>query len=281
MIKRLLTALLASAMSFSAFASEVAPNTTIATEALTKMFDKSDSSLVDTYYADGYVQHSPSIEDGKAGLKSAIGGMKGNVTIKREIGRVISEGDLVFVHSRVSFNGGEPMIVGDLFRLKDGKIVEHWDSMQPEVTKDKTKNGNSMLDGGGDVNKAATPEYLDANKKVVTDFINKGFANGDKKLLGSLFGDEYIQHNPDVPNGKEAVLGFMKDGEGFPAKVRQILAQGDLVVAQVEYGKAGEGFHNACHDIFRFDGNSKIVEHWDVCSAVPKAEEFKHKNGMF
>lgn len=56
MKKTLLTALLASAMSFSAFASGVATNTTIATEALTKMFDKSDSSLVDNYYADGYIQ---------------------------------------------------------------------------------------------------------------------------------------------------------------------------------------------------------------------------------
>lgn len=256
-------------------------NAGVAVTALTQVFDALDSSLIDRYYADGYIQHSPQIADGKAGLKAAIDAMQGNVRIEREIARVISEGDLVLVQSRVRFNDGKPRIVADLFRLDNGKIIEHWDSSEDEVPKEKTANGNSMIDGGGDVNKAVTAEQLAANKQTVSDFINKGFANGDKALLDSLFGDEYIQHNPQVPNGKEVVLGFIeKDGEGFPAAVRQIVAQGDLVGVQVEYGEAG-GFHNACHDIFRLDDNSKIVEHWDVCTKVPADSEFKHKNGMF
>lgn len=257
-------------------------NALLAKNALTQMFDKLDASLVDTYYADGYIQHSPSIKDGKAGLKEAITGMKqGKVSIDREVVRIIAENDLVFIQSRVSFGGGTPQIVGDLFRIENGKIKEHWDAMQEEVPKSQTKNGNSMIDGGGDVTKPMTKAKLTRNKQAVTDFIHKGFAQGDKKTLASLFGDEYIQHNPQVPNGKEAVLGFIQDGQGFPAEVKRIVAQGDLVAVLVEYGKAGTEFHNGIVDIFRLDDNGKIVEHWDMGGAIPPAKDFVHGNGFF
>lgn len=265
-----------------ATASHVQANAKLAQNALTMMFDKLDASLVDSYYADGYIQHSPSIKDGKVGLKDAIAGMKqGNVTIEREIARVIAENDLVFIQSRVSFGGGQPQIVGDLFRMENGKIKEHWDVMQAEVPKAQTKNGNSMIDGGGDTSKVMTQAQLTRNKQAVTDFIHKGFAQGDKKTLASLFGDEYIQHNPDVPNGKEAVLGFVTDGQGFPAAIKRIVAQGDLVAVLVEYGKAGTEFHNGIVDIFRLDDNGKIVEHWDMGGAIPPAKDFAHDNGFF
>lgn len=257
-------------------------NAARAQSALAMVFDDLNPSLIDAYYADGYIQHSPAIEDGKAGLKQAIAGMKkGNVNIDRKIARVIAEGDLVFVQSRVAMGGGKPQIVGDLFRFEDGKIKEHWDAMQEEVPKAKTKNGNSMIDGGGDTSKRLSKADLERNKQAVTDFIHKGFAQGDKKTLATLFGKEYIQHNPHVPNGKDAVLGFVKQGEGFPAAIKQIVAQGDLVAVLVEYGKAGSEFHNGIFDIFRLDDNGKIVEHWDMGGSIPPAKDFKHSNGFF
>ena len=248
--------------------------------ALTEMFDQSNASLVDEYYRDDYRQHSPSIKDGKAGLVSAIKGMKdNNVSIKRDIIRTLAEGDLVYIQSRVSFAGGPSKVVVDLFKLNKGKIVEHWDVVQDEIPKAKSVNGNSMLDGLGNANRQVSNQYLENNKQVVKDFIEKGFA-GDVTLLDSLFGEEYIQHNPYVPNGKEAVLGFLKNG-GFVADIKQIIAQGDLVSVLVEYGRDGDKFHNACADLFRLDTNSKVVEHWDTCMSMPDESEFAHENGMF
>lgn len=248
--------------------------------ALTEMFDQSKTSLVDEYYSDDYRQHSPRIKDGKAGLVSAIKGMKdNNVSIKREIIRTLSEGNLVYVQSRVSFAGGPSKVVVDIFKLNNDKIIEHWDVVQDEIPKAKSINGNSMLDGLGDANRQVSNQYLESNKQVVKDFIEKGFA-GDVKLLNSLFGDDYIQHNPYVPNGKDAVLGFLKNG-GFIADIKQIIAQGDLVSVLVEYGQNGDKFHNACADLFRLDTNSKVVEHWDTCMSMPDESEFAHENGMF
>lgn len=257
-----------------------ASNLDLVKGALTKMFDQSNASLVDKYYRDDYKQHSPHINDGKPGLVSAIKGMKdNNVSIKRDIIRTLVEGDLVYVQSRVSFADGPPKVVVDLFKVQQGKISEHWDVVQDEIPKAKSANGNSMLDGLGDANRPVSNQYLENNKQVVKDFIEKGFA-GDVKLLDSLFGDEYIQHNPHVPNGKEPILGFLING-GFVADVKQIIAQGDLVSVLVEYGQEGEEFHNACADLFRLDMNSKVVEHWDTCMSVPDASEFAHNNGMF
>ena len=102
-------------------------------------------------------------------------------------------------------------VIVDVFRIENNKIIEHWDVMQDEVLKAESANGNSMLDGGGDANKSVSSQSLEENKQTIITFIEKGFA-GDVKLLDSLFGDEYIQHNPHVPNGKAVVLGFLKEG---------------------------------------------------------------------
>ncbi len=62
-----------------------------------------------------------------------------------EPGMAVSEGDLVMVHGRYVGWGPKPMIAVDIFRLKDGKVVEHWDVMQQEVLATKTASGNAMF----------------------------------------------------------------------------------------------------------------------------------------
>ncbi|WP_208976417.1 nuclear transport factor 2 family protein [Polycladidibacter hongkongensis] len=241
--------------------------------ALTSVFDAQNVSLVPTYYHNDYIQHSPEIEDGQAGITKAIKQMQeAGLKPSREIARIVAENDLVAVHSRVKI-GGHSAIVADIFRLEEGKIIEHWDTTQPETPAEKSANGNSMLDGGGNAALKVSTAALERNKSNVKAFIEQGFA-GDKKLLASLFGDEYIQHNPMVPNGKEVILGFLEKG-GFPATIHQIVAQGDLTFALVEY----PAFNNAAIDIFRHDAQGKIVEHWDIVQKIP--ETLAHKNGMF
>ncbi len=193
------------------------------------------------------------------------------VNAKRQLVRVVAEGDLIITQSKVTSSDGESDIVGNLLRVIDGKLSNEWEVIQKEVPKAKTANGNSMIDGGGDVTKTLSKAELERNKNTVIDFIQKGFAQGDKATLVKLFGNEYTQHNPRVPNGKEAVLSFIpQQGQGFPAKIKQIVAQGDLVAALVEYGSSGANFHNAAIDIFRLDDNGKVVEHWDIVSKFPK-----------
>jgi predicted SnoaL-like aldol condensation-catalyzing enzyme len=62
-----------------------------------------------------------------------------------EPGMAVADGDLVMVHGRYTGWGPKPMVAVDIFRVKDGKVVEHWDVMQEEVSAADTASGNAMF----------------------------------------------------------------------------------------------------------------------------------------
>jgi predicted SnoaL-like aldol condensation-catalyzing enzyme len=92
-----------------------------------------------------YHEHSPTIADGMAGLKAGLRASFGTFPqLSVESKRVLAEGDLVAVHSHyVDTPGERGRAVIDLFRVRDGKIVEHWDASQdvPEAA----ANDNTMF----------------------------------------------------------------------------------------------------------------------------------------
>lgn len=103
--------------------------------------------LPDFIDADKYAQHNSNIADGLAGLGAAIEAL-GKQGIKMEyfkLHRVIAEGNFVLTQSEGAF-GGKPTAYCDLFRVEAGKIVEHWDVMQPILSPaDAKKNKNNMF----------------------------------------------------------------------------------------------------------------------------------------
>jgi len=96
-------------------------------------------------YMGEYTQHNPDVADGKDAFIAAIGGMFAafpDFSIDRK--RVIAEGDLVAIHSHVRMNKEDRgMAVADIFRVADGKIVEHWDILQP--VPETPANSNTMF----------------------------------------------------------------------------------------------------------------------------------------
>ena len=277
-MKHLLAAVAAlAALAGPAFAGEE-ENKQLVVRALAEMFDGRNVELIDELYHPDYIQHSPSVADGRDGIRAAVTWMKENgIKPQREIARVLAQGDLVGVQARVSF-GGDPAIVGDIFRIEDGRIIEHWDTMQEEVPQSETANGNSMIDGGGDVDKYVSNMDLARNTMNAVEFFARGIA-GDVETLKRLFGDEYIQHNPMVPNGVEPIFGFFKDSDGTLGNVtvHLTISDGDLTMALVEYADWGNGVI----EIVRHDEEGRIVEHWDIVQEIPAPEDFAHDNGMF
>ncbi len=96
-----------------------------------KLFGDKDVSAVDQYISKDYIQHNPSVADGREALKTAVtqwfaGAPKDTVDIQH----TAAEGDLVFLHIRGKNQTGGLQTVINIFKLKDGLIVEHWDAIQ-------------------------------------------------------------------------------------------------------------------------------------------------------
>ena len=107
---------------------------------------------------------------------------------------------------------------------------------------------------------------------------NQIFNQGRADLLPGLVSGPYIQQNPLFPNGLDGIIAYIKQAGSIPCEVKRVVIDGDLAVIHVRYlNWAGE--ETAGVDIFRFDGEGKIVEHWDVLQPVPASSN--NRNTMF
>ena len=118
----------------------------------------------------------------------------------------------------------------------------------------------------------------DEMKQVINTIYDKVFNEGQADLYPNLVSGPYIQHNPLVPDGVEGVMGFLKKVGRLRCEVKRIAIDGDLAFVHVRYLSLF-GQETAGVDIFRFDANGKILEHWDVLQPVPATAQ--NKNTMF
>jgi predicted SnoaL-like aldol condensation-catalyzing enzyme len=95
------------------------------------------------YYGKSYLQHNPTMADGADDLPKVVASLPAN--FKYEPGIIAADGDMVMIHGRVTGWGPKPLVVVDIFRVKNGKLVEHWDVMQEEVPASQTKSGRPMF----------------------------------------------------------------------------------------------------------------------------------------
>jgi len=119
-------------------------NKALVLEAFDTLFNKRDYAAAEKYWSLNYTQHSAHIEPGREGLFNLIKSLP--PTLKYESGTIAAEGNFVIVHGRFS-NFGLPVnwIAADIVRIEDGILVEHWDVIQDEATKEQSKSGNPMF----------------------------------------------------------------------------------------------------------------------------------------
>jgi len=90
-----------------------------------------------------YVQHNPLIADGIDGFQTFVGYLRQTFPkLRAEIKRIFADGDFVIVHTHgIREPGQRGSAIVDIFRLEGGKIVEHWDVMQPVPENASNQNG--------------------------------------------------------------------------------------------------------------------------------------------
>ena len=130
---------------------------------------------------------------------------------------------------------------------------------------------------------AAHDEGAAKSKQIVTAFYNLFFRDHKPAEAFERYGaDKYIQHNPRVPDGKAAVIGFFtpyfQANPEARNEIKRAIADGDLVVLHVHSKKNSADRGRAIVDIFRVE-KGRVVEHWDVVQDIP--ESAANSNTMF
>jgi predicted SnoaL-like aldol condensation-catalyzing enzyme len=252
-----------------------------ANNAFLALFKDYSEEGVKKYIATDFIQHNPFVPSGRDALIGFLPALKkSGITYTNH--RILQDGEFVVLHN--SFTnaqafGAEKIVTIDIYRMKGGQAVEHWDCINPIA--EKTASGRTQTDG------PTTVEDLDkteANKKLAVSLIEDVLmGKNPSKISEYISATEYNQHNPQIKDGLtgiiEAVQYLTSQDNMFKyTKIHKVLGEGNFVLT-VSEGEWNGGKKYAFYDLFRMKGG-KIVEHWDVIQEVPTTG-LANTNGMF
>jgi predicted SnoaL-like aldol condensation-catalyzing enzyme len=131
------------ALPAAAQTSQLELNKRIAAEFYDAAINRKDFAAASQYLGSSYRQHNPTAADGAEGLRAFIDFLKTRFPNQRgEIKRVIAEGDLVVLHVHSTRGDATPgRAIVDIFRVENGKVVEHWDVIQDIPAQSANTNG--------------------------------------------------------------------------------------------------------------------------------------------
>lgn len=229
--------------------------------------------------APDYIQHNPQVATGAEGLLNLIPVIEqSGMSVKTH--RIIAEGDLVVLHNtyeNADAFGASSLAAFDVFRVEDGKVVEHWDNLQP--VPETTVSGRGMTDGPTEI---VDRDKTEENKQLVLGFVRDVLGGvAPQNVTNYMDPEVYMQHNPMIDDGlaglQAAIKSFESQGQAISKFEPQFaVAEGNFVFVATEAIMGGEPW--AFFDLWRVE-NGKIVEHWDVVSPIPA--EMAHNNGKF
>lgn len=234
-------------------------NKTIALRAQTELLVAKDFSALDRYWGDIYIQHNPNLANGVAALRVFKETMVPGATT--DILHAIGDGDKVFLLERVVGLLPVPVAFFDMYRLEEGKIVEHWDIFMPVA--EPNLAGRTVFDGAFEITDHDKTEF---NRTLVERFLKRCLVLHDLSILGDYVSENLIQHGRGMADGIKGIVDHFNRQQWFAQAivywdVRHVLAEGNFVVT-VSQGSIG-GIPHALWDLWRLDGG-RIVEHWSI-----------------
>jgi len=129
----------------SAASAQEEANRTVVLAFYEKGLNQKDADAALAHVGDRYVQHNPNAADGPDGFRKFIGFLREKFPNSHsEIKRSFVDGDYVTLHVHaVREPGTRGNAIVDIFKLENGKIVEHWDVVQP--VPENSANNNTMF----------------------------------------------------------------------------------------------------------------------------------------
>lgn len=131
-----------------------------------------------------------------------------------------------------------------------------------------------MLSGG-----VPAPDLTERNRVLVQDFARLFYT--EKQVRAAFLkhvAPDYIQHNPGLPDGREAAITALEpkfSSPGASFDVKRILVDGNHAVIHLHARPQPGARGTAVADIYRLE-NGRIVEHWDVLQPVPETSANPH-----
>ena len=228
--------------------------------------------------AKNYVEHQETADFSAVGLKEFIKKrVKKYPDLKIIIHRIIEQDNYIFLHVEEKISEKLTFVHGELFRIENSLIVEHWSAIQKHPK--KLKSGRRMYDGQGiDYSKNSGLQYAELTKQSYLDAFTLSVDQA-VKVIDETTTNRYYQHNPSVVDGKEAFMKapatlnkISKIGLKTTLDIKMTISEGDYVVTFAYFRLPLIAGNSVLFDLFRLKDDGKKDEHWDV------GEKFKKKN---
>ena len=232
------------------------------------------AAAVAKYVAPDLIQHNPDIENGSDGDRKFLEARRARdpahyLPVEQwhhVMDHILVHHDIFVLHAHVFTNPhdkGREFI--DIFRVAEGKIVEHWDVIQAVPA--EAKNNNTMwCDPCRRTHANAEP--------VVMAYVHLLEQHKLREAVEKYVSPHFVQHSPHIPDGREALIIY-HEAKDTPERrasavstTFHIVPDGDLVLMHRHVTEHLGDRGRVYADLFRVEGG-KIVEHWDVIQAVP------------
>ena len=251
-------------------------------KAFDTLFNRRDYDTAATLWSPDYIQHSAHIPPGRDGLFNLVRAAPPELRYENHV--AAADGDFVLLHGRFANNGrSRAWVASDVIKVANGVIVEHWDTLQDEVTREESRSGLPMF---GDRFPAAQPELTVERARTIVaplyDALNQPHKKDVHALLAQACHADYKSYSTnDEWLSRDALAEvFTRIGASVPDlawSVKDIMVSGDRVIVRGEatgipvdefFGArpTGRRFTTLALDVFTVRGDKLAsayhVENW-------------------
>jgi len=258
---------------------ELAANKRLVYDMWRTLIEARDTAAAEEYLAEGYIQHNPNADTGRAGVFAFFSSLGPPLPVAERVQAklvaLVAEGDYVAVVQVDEYEQPRPYTTTwfDLFRIEGGLIAEHWDhgrlpadaAPRAYVPPVETPDQQAAL-------ASADPELAE-NQRLVHEMWRTLLDAQQVEEAPRFLAEGYVQHNPLANTGLAGFLAFFRQvAQPQPvqpdvAGLIQVVAEGDLVVLATvrSYDGASGPYTTTWFDMFRVS-DGLLVEHWDTAT---------------